>query len=167
MPRRVFYSFDYESDAWRASMIRNIGIIKSSQPASDNTWETMKRGGDSAIRRWIDEQLHGRSCTIVLIGSNTAHRRWVKYEIEESWERGKGLLGICIHKLLDQNQEEADPGPNPFDAILLPDGKPLSFRVHTYEPPGATSKEVYTHISKNLADWIEMAIAARKTANTR
>ena len=28
--------------------------------------------------------MYGRSCTIVLIGSETAGRKWIKYEIEKS-----------------------------------------------------------------------------------
>ena len=88
MTRRVFFSFHYQRDAWRASQVRNIGVIEGNASATDNKWEEVKRGGDAAIRRWIDEQLTGRSCTIVLVGAETADRQWVKYEIEKSWNDG-------------------------------------------------------------------------------
>lgn len=83
MARQVFYSFHYDNDNWRASQVRNIGVIEGNRPAPDNDWETIKKGGDAAIQNWINNQLRYRSCTIVLIGSNTAGRKWINYEIEK------------------------------------------------------------------------------------
>jgi hypothetical protein len=162
MARRVFYSFDYESDCWRASMVRNIGVVEGNQPAMDNTWESVKRGDEAAIMRWIDDELNRRSCTIVLIGAETANSRWVNYEIEKSLSSGKGIFGIRIHRLLDQNQQESVAGPDPFATLTLPDGRPLSAIIPTYDPPGASSKEVYAYISEHLEQWIEDAIASRQ-----
>lgn len=28
MPRKIFYSFHYQRDSWRASKIRNIGVVE-------------------------------------------------------------------------------------------------------------------------------------------
>jgi hypothetical protein len=162
MARRVFYSFDYESDCWRASMVRNIGVVEGNQAARDNGWESVHRGDAEAIMRWIDDELNGRSCTIVLIGAHTANSRWVNYEIAQSLDSGKGIFGIRIHRLLDQNQQESVAGPDPFKSLTLPDGRPLSAIVPTYDPPGADSKEVYAHISEHLEQWIEAAIANRQ-----
>lgn len=161
MARRVFYSFDYERDSWRAAIVRNIGVVKGKQPAIDNAWETVYKSEDSAIRQWINDQLSGRSCTVVLIGAETANSRWVLYEIEKSLASRKGLLGIRIHRLLDQNQQESIAGPNPFDGLSMPDGRLVTDAVHTYDPPGETSKEVYAHISENLESWVETAITQR------
>ena len=72
MARRAFFSFHFDADNWRASQVRNIGAIEGNSPASDNDWEAVKKGGNPAIQRWIDDQLAGRGCTIVLIGSATA-----------------------------------------------------------------------------------------------
>ena len=94
MARRAFYSFQYKPDNWRASQVRNMGVVDGNKPATDNDWEKVIKGGDKAIKKWIDGQLNGRSCTIVLIGKSTAGRKWIKYEIEESWNNGKGVLGI-------------------------------------------------------------------------
>jgi len=160
MPRRVFYSFHYAPDCWRASQVRNIGAIDSNQPASDNDWEAITRGGDVAIQRWIDGQLTGRSCTVVLIGANTAGRKWIGYEIKRSWELGKGLLGIHIHNLLDRNRYRSVKGTNPFASFSL-GSQPLASIVHTYDPPGADSTAVYSHIRNNLAAWIDLAVAIR------
>src|SRR5712692_8300443 len=102
MPRRAFHSFHYIPDNWRASQIRNMGVIEGNRPASDNEWEQIKKGGDAAIQRWIDGQLSGKSIAIVLIGSNTAGRKWIKYEIKKAWGDSKGVLGIYVHKLKDK-----------------------------------------------------------------
>lgn len=162
MVRRAFFSFHYQRDAWRASQVRNIGVVEGNPSASDNKWEEVKRGGDAAIRRWIDEQLTGRSCTIVLVGAETASRQWIKYEIEKSWNDGnKGLFGIRIHRLLDQNQQATIAGNNPFDQFTLKDGRKLSAAVKLYDPPFTASGDVYAHISQNIGQWIETAIASR------
>ncbi|HSH87201.1 MAG TPA: TIR domain-containing protein [Methylophilus sp.] len=161
MARRVFYSFDYQRDSWRASMVRNIGMVLGNQAAIDNAWEEVYKSEDSAIRRWIKKQLNGRSCTIVLIGAETARSKWVRYEIEQTLLSGKGLLGIRIHKLLDQKQQEDMAGPDPFEGLSMPDGRLVTDVIHTYDPPGETSKEVYAHISEHIESWIEIAIAER------
>ena len=102
MARKVFFSFHYEPDNWRASQVRNIGAIEGNQPVADNGWESVKRGGDAAIQRWIDDELNGRGCTVVLIGEKTARRKWIDYEITKSWNDKKGVVGIHIHNLKDR-----------------------------------------------------------------
>ena len=57
-----------------------FGVIEGNRPATDNDWEVVKRGGDTAIARWIRDQMKGKSCTIVLVGTNTAGRKWINYE---------------------------------------------------------------------------------------
>ncbi len=161
MARRVFYSFHYKPDNWRASKIRNIGAIEGNRPASDNDWETVTGGGNTAIEKWIKNQMYGRSCTVVLIGRNTAGRKWIEYEIVESWNRGMGVLGIHIHNITNRAGEQSFKGGNPFSAISLGE-KPLSSIVKTYDPPYSTSSFVYKHIADNIADWIEIAIEIRK-----
>ena len=52
---------------------------------------------------------------IVLIGSQTANRKWVNYEIGKAWDDKKGLLGIYIHRLLNQDSTvSTQKGKNPF-----------------------------------------------------
>lgn len=162
MARKVFYSFYYKEDNWRASQVRNMGVIEGNQPVSDNDWEQIKKGGDEAIKKWINEQLNGRSCTIVLIGANTAGRKWIKYEIEKSFNDGKGLLGIYIHNLKDKNGNQSTKGENPFDYFTMQrDNSKLSSIVRAYDPPYLNSTDVYDYIKKNLASWVEEAISIR------
>lgn len=162
MARKIFYSFHFANDAWRTSQVRNIGVVEGNQPASDNKWEEVKKGGDNAIQTWIDEQLKGRTCTVLLVGTETARRKWIDYEIEKSWNDGKGVLGIHIHNLKDSSQQQSIKGENPFAHFTMKrDSTPLSSIVKTYDPPYSDSKDVYKHISDHLSDWIEEAIRIR------
>jgi hypothetical protein len=161
LPRRAFYSFHYGADSWRAGKVRNMGVVEGLEPISDNDWETVKRGGDRAIRNWIDRQLKGRSCTIVLIGEHTAGRPWINYEIEKSWSMGKGLLGIRINRLTDQDNCKSWKGANPFRCVRV-GGRKLSRIVKVHTPNGIRSKTVYGNIRGSIAGWVEDAIAAGK-----
>jgi hypothetical protein len=162
MTRKVFYSFHYIPDNWRASQVRNIGAIEGNKPAKDNDWETVTKGGEKAIEEWIDGQMTGRSCVIVLIGSDTAKRKWINYEIKKAWGSGKGLLGVHIHGLKDSDSKTSTKGANPFDSFTLDNGpKKLSSLVKTYDPPGSDSSACYKHIKDNLEKWIEEAIKIR------
>lgn len=162
MARQVFYSFHYKPDSTRASEVRNMGVVEGNKSASDNDWEAITGKGDDAIRNWIDGQLKGRSCTIVLIGEKTAGRKWIKYEIKTSWNEPKGVLGIYIHNLKDLSGNQANKGRNPFDDFTMNgDNKKLSSIVKAYNPPYTNSKQVYKYISDNLWDWIEEAIQIR------
>lgn len=160
MARRAFYSFHYKPDNWRASQVRNMGAVEGNKPASDNDWETVKRGGDAAIKKWIKGQLSGKSVAVVLIGEKTAGRKWIKYEIKTAWESGKGVLGIYVHNLKDSSGVQASKGGNPFEAFTV-GGISLAKIVKGYDPPYSTSTSVYDHIKDNLADWIEKAIEIR------
>lgn len=162
MARRCFYSFHYQPDNWRASQVRNIGLIDGNRPAPDNDWETVTRAGDAAIRNWIGSQLKGRTCTIVLVGSNTANRKWINYEISESWNKGMGVVGIRIHGLLDRNQNVSAAGGNPFENVTFTNsGKALSSIVKCYNPAGQSSRERYAWISAHIENAVSEAINIR------
>lgn len=161
MARKVFYSFHYLPDAWRTSQVRNIGVVEGNKPASDNDWETVKKSGDAAIKKWIDDQLDGRSCTVVLIGKDTANRKWINYEIDKSWKDGKGVLGIYIHNLKDSSGSQSSKGNNPFDYLTTATGTKLSTIVKAYDTGYTTSTYVYDDIASNLSSWIEEAIKIR------
>lgn len=159
--RRVFYSFHFGNDAWRAAQVRNIGVVDGNEPVSHNAWEEVKRGGDAAIKRWIAEQLKGRTCTVVLVGAETATRPWVRHEIVESWNSDIAVFGVRIHKLLNSDGRPGLAGGNPFEHISLKSGGLLSTRVPLYDPVGADSRAVYATIKGNLSGWIEKAISSR------
>ena len=160
MKHRVFYSFHYELDYWRAGNVRNIGVVEGNSPAFDNDWEEITKGGESAIKNWIDRQMHGRSCVVVLVGTNTAGRKWIDYEIRKAWSDGKGVVGIHVHGLKDRDGQVSKPGKNPFDHLVI-GAKRFSSIVKCYNPSGSTSQDRYAWIKKHLGDAIEEAIQIR------
>lgn len=137
-----------------------MGVIEGNRPASDNDWEDVKKGGDKAIQNWIDTQIKGKSVAIILIGENTAGRKWINYEIEKSWNDGKGVFGIYVHNLKDLAGNQSSKGTNPFEAYILNDVS-MAKIVKSYNPPFSSSKSVYNHIKENLSNWIEEAIEIR------
>lgn len=156
--RQVFFSFEYQKDVWRVSQVRNMGKVSDSSTFSDNDWEEVKSRSDSEIRSWIDTQMAMRSCLVVLIGETTSTRKWVKYEIEKAYELNKGIVGIYIHKLKDQNGEQSSKGSNPFYSIYTNDGERLSKYIECFDSSYQTSEYVYDDISGNISDLIENAL---------
>jgi hypothetical protein len=53
----------------------------------------------------------------VLIGTQTAFRPWVRYELVRSFYRGNGLLGVYVDGIKNFAQVAASRGPNPFDHL--------------------------------------------------
>lgn len=162
MARRSFFSFHYKPDASRAAQVRNMGVVDGNKPVSDNDWETVTKGGDAKIKKWIADQLYGRSCTVVLVGSNTAGRKWINYEIVKSWDERMGVVGIHIHGLKNLDGKVSSKGRNPFANITHGEsGKKLSSIVKCYTPAGSNSKERYAWIKKHLSNAVEEAIKIR------
>lgn len=163
MARSCFYSFHYKPDNWRVATVRNIGSIEGNKPASDNDWESVASAGETAIKNWIANQMKGRSCTVVLVGTNTADRKWINHEIIQSWDKGMGVVGIRIHGLKNSLGEVSAMGKNPFDSIGYGNtGKKLSSIVKCYNPTGSSSSERYDWIKQHLANVVEEAIKIRK-----
>lgn len=160
MSKRIFTSFHYIPDNWRASQIRSMGKIEGSSVATTNKWEEVTNGGNKAIQKWIDDNMGGKSCVVVFVGKNTAGRKWISYEIKKAWEDGRGVFGIYVHNLKDSDSEQTDKGSNPFDEFTIGEEK-LSSVVKCYDPPYSTSTYVYNHIKENIEDWIEEAIKIR------
>lgn len=157
MARKTFFSFHYERDAWRAGQVRNSNVIASEDEygfIDGVDWESIKRQGDDAIKRWIKDQLKNTSVTAVLIGKETVDREWVRYEIVESWNRGNGLVGIWIHDILDQDSKTDAQGQNPFELFTLPNGTRLSAVCKTYDWMSDNGRA-------NFGKWLEEAVEIR------
>jgi len=157
MARRVFFSFHYERDVWRASQVRNSWVTKEDREAAGfwdaAEWEEVKKKGDAAIKEWIDEQLKGTSVTAVLIGAETSTRKYVSYEIEQSFNKGNGLLGVYIHNLKDENGNTDYKGSNPFDSWYVERNGRRVYFSEIY----STYDWVYDNGYENFADWVEKA----------
>ncbi|HEY6881430.1 MAG TPA: TIR domain-containing protein [Polyangiales bacterium] len=158
MSRHVFYSLHYEKDRARADLVRKLSGLVPNLEAKPTEWAALQRTGDFAIKRWFEQQARGRSCTIVLIGAETASRKWVRYEIERSWQLGLGVLGVYIHRLKDERGQQATQGEDPFLAAGLGAHAAL---IRSYDPPEQDSKLAYRYIADHLEKWVELAVATR------
>jgi hypothetical protein len=154
----VFYSFHYDNDVFRVQQVRNMGVVDGNTPVSPNEWEQLKRKGGAAVEAWIDESLKYKRCVIVLIGSETASRYWVRHEIKRAWELKKGLFGIYIHNLKCPRTGTCSKGANPFGAWNV-SNQSMANLVTCYDP---NTWDAYGEISRNLATWVSQAIEAAK-----
>ncbi|MET0344114.1 MAG: TIR domain-containing protein [Polyangiales bacterium] len=155
MSRHVFYSLHYDADRTRVDLVRGLAGLVANLEAKPSDWATLKRSGDFAIKRWFEQQIRGRSCTIVLIGAETKTRPWVQHEIARSWALKLGVLGVHVHALKDAKGQQTTKGESPFEPALAP-------LVQVYDPPETDSKLAYRYIADNLAKWVEKAVAARQ-----
>lgn len=158
MARRVFFSFHYEGDIWRASQVRNSWVTKPHRQAAGfwdaAAWEAVRRRGGQAVRRWINAQLQGTSVTVVLIGQETARRRYVLYEIARSYHRGNGILGVYVHRCANAEGYTCNRGSNPFNEVYYVDNRGRRVYFSSLYP---TYDWVTDDGYSNLTDWIEDA----------
>lgn len=161
MARQVFFSFHYAGDLWRANVVRNSDTVTKAETEvgrfDHSLWEEAKASGDSAIKALIDEGLKGASVTIALIGSETYTRKWCLYELAESHNVGKGLLGIRIHKIKNQAQQESTKGPDPFAYLESADPQGTrSTLAGVYPVYDWVTDDGYNNVDR----WIETAAKA-------
>jgi len=165
MARRVFFSFHHQLDSWRVGQVRNSLLL---QKGETNTfmdaaaWEAVRRKGEAAVKAWIDRELKGTSVTVVLIGQETANRPYVKYEIEKSFKRKNGLLGIHIHGIRNSNKRACRKGGNPLDDFSGKADHPFwGIFGHKSEQPYSNIFQTFDWVQddgrRNMVDWIEEA----------
>ena len=157
MARRVFFSFHYGADVWRASQIRNSWLTKPDREAAGfwdaAAWEQVKRQGKEAIEWWIDRELQNTSVTAVLIGTETAYREYVQYEIKQSYSRGNGMLGVYIDLCRDKTGLTCVRGANPFSQFYID-----TQQGHTYLSDLYPTYDWVNHVGyNNFAAWVETA----------
>jgi hypothetical protein len=157
MARKAFFSFYYKKDVVRANQVRNSWVTKDDKEAAGFTdaaaFEEVEKGGDAAIKKWINDQLSGTSVTVVLIGSETNQRDYVKYELQKSYEKGNGMLGIYIHQCKDLSGKTDTKGSNHFGEIGKDaNGNAVYFSV-AYPCYDWVDDDGYT----NMGKWIETA----------
>lgn len=141
MARRTFFSFDYRQ-VWKVNQIRNAPNIIGTAAAGfqdASLWEEAKKKGAREIMKLIDKGLENTSVTVVCVTRGTVGRRYIKYEIAKSLERGNGLVAVQIHHLKDQQRNTEAPGEIP------PQIEANGFKAYKYTKGDA------------LAGWIEQA----------
>jgi len=144
--RRVYFSFHYEADVWRANQVRNSWVTKPDRESAGfydaAEFEEVKRQGDAAIERWIDRNLDGTSVTTVLVGKDTSNRRWVNYEILRILEKVNAIIFVKVHDLKDQNGQTCQEGSIDFDAVDV-----LKHPVYNWVKDGGY---------ENFGDWVQV-----------
>jgi hypothetical protein len=116
MARRVYFAFHFENDIWRVNQVRNSNVVAGPDLAGffdHSEYEEAKKKGEEEIKRLIRAKLNNTTVTVVLIGTETANRPYVKYEIAQSIARKNGLLGVYIHHLKNQAGQTSPRGPEP------------------------------------------------------
>jgi hypothetical protein len=136
--RRTFFSFHYKPDVTRAWVVRNSWVTKLAQGERDDAgffdssvFEAAQRESDEVLKRFLREGLKNTTVTCVLVGSETALRRWVRYEIFQSFMRGNGLLAVRVHSIPGFNKLPSPAGSNPFDSVAFAvDGDQIRFKEY-------------------------------------
>lgn len=152
-PRKVFFSFHYKPDVHRAWVVRNSWVTKEDRTDAgffdSSVFEAKQRESKDALKNFLRDGMKGTSVTCVLIGSETAVRPWVRYELVRAFERGNGLFGIRIHNIKNLQKVTATSGPNPFEHLAYRvDGE----RVYWQERNGENWSS-YTEVpSMSLSD---------------
>ena len=124
MARRVFFSFHYQDVIdFRANVVRQHWVTKLNRDQAGffdaSVWEKAQRDSELALKRLINGAIKGTSRTAVLIGSETARRRWVRYEIFRSVWAGSVVVGVHINGIKGRNQRTKASGASPFDVLGL------------------------------------------------
>jgi MTH538 TIR-like domain (DUF1863) len=150
MARRVFFSFHYDDvKTFRANVVRKHDMLKTREEAGffdASIWEDAKRHGDASVKRLINNSLQNTSVTCVLIGTETWRRRWVRYEILKSYERGNKIFGVRINSVRDKDKKTLKAGRNPFSYLGFTISK-SGFTRTFYEREGP-EWEVYQDLPK-------------------
>lgn len=151
MAKSVFFSFHYDRDVHRVQLVRNINALDAQPVLNAQEWETVRQGGETAIKNWINKQMAYKKAVIVLIGRQTADRPWVTYEIEKAWADKKPLLGIRIHGLSSLGTVDS-AGPSPFDQASV--GTVPVFDPTVIDWAGKIdSKATYNTLRNRIESW--------------
>lgn len=141
MGRSIYFAFDYEDvESFRANVVRKSSVMGKSKFKDSSIWEKFKETSPKKIKARIDNALNGTSVTCVLVGTRTYSRRYVRYEIVNSFSERKGLLAVGINWIKDKNgNTKLLPGNNPFEYLKLSISEDGSF-IQFYEYDGGWIK---------------------------
>lgn len=97
-----------------------------------SVFEATKRTGDENLKRFLRDGLKNTSVTCVLVGSETSLRRWVRYELLQSFICGNGILAVQIHQIANLEKKTCTAGGNPLKCIAFTvDGDRVKFKEYT------------------------------------
>lgn len=144
MPHPTFFSWHHELDHLRSSVVCSTPHLEDAHKTwiSAPAWQMVTPAGEAATEALILSGLKHTAVTAVLIGPETAGRRWVQHEIDSSLKRGNGLFGIYLHNIEDEFGNTVPKGANPL-------------------PPGCPTYDwVLEDGFSNLSHWVDAAYFA-------
>ncbi|WP_223654395.1 TIR domain-containing protein [Hymenobacter psoromatis] len=156
MARRVFFSFHYKRDSHRVAQIHECNTIsdhfEKTPFLKGSEWESIERQGDKAIQNWIDNQMKGCGVVVVLVGLETANRRWVKYEVAKAHQEDRGIVCINMAGMKNLLSQTDSAGPSPLQTVVDSNGRSLASlgKYKTYSWLGDLGRN-------NVDKWIEEA----------
>ncbi|MDA0823604.1 MAG: TIR domain-containing protein [Proteobacteria bacterium] len=136
----LFLAYNDECDSARANHVRKQ-LLSSGRYQVDGyspftTWSKTHSGPSvEQIENAIQDGLARSIATLVLIGSDSAANRWIRYAIEQSYTAKKPMLGLYINDLADERGKNCIADVNPLERFaVLEQGKKiyLSERYDSY-----------------------------------
>lgn len=93
--KHVFISFSYE-DVNEVNLLRGQAKNENNDLLFDDysVKEAFNSENSDYIKSQIREKIDRVSVTVVYLSPNSAKSDWVNWEIEESFKRGKGVIGV-------------------------------------------------------------------------
>jgi hypothetical protein len=97
---------------------------------------------DYVRQRIADNYVTGSSCTIVLVGKDTAGRKYVDWEIDATLDKGHGLIGVCLPTAPRTAENKIIVPPRLHDNIESGFAQWLSWQEFT-----ANSEQLQRHVA--------------------
>lgn len=128
--RRVYFSFQYQSDLARVNRIRkvpNVITYSAAGFADQALWQKARRRGDGAVRQMIESAIENTTVTVICIGQQmTSNDKFVDHEIERTIAHGNGIVGLHLPNLRDEDGNAIENAPPPARIATL------GYRVYPY-----------------------------------
>jgi hypothetical protein len=161
--RRVFFSFNYEKDSFRAKQAYESWMSRLDRDAGgyveEAVWEELKNQGEKAIKDWINKEMQETTVTIVLIGAETDKDPYVDFAIQKTFQRKQGLVGVYVHNMKDHQENKGSLGQNPLDKYYIKKGEERVYLSKIYPTYEWINDSGYT----NLEEWVEQAAKIART----
>ncbi len=118
--RKAYFAFHF-GDVMRVNNVRQAWKIDHPDAPltrsfyDSSLWEKRQLEGPESLRKLIRDGVEYTSAVCVLVGSDTWHRRWVRYEIARAVIDDRGLLAVHLNNIEHHQRHQRDPlGPNPL-----------------------------------------------------
>jgi hypothetical protein len=157
MAIKVFFTFHYEQELWRARIIRQAWIDQGGQALGfwdEAAWQRAR--SSERHLALIDQAVHDAEVTAVLITRGTSDQGYIQYAVCKSHQTGKGLLAIYMHNIPDAQGTKALIGDTHFGEIERDANGNRVFFWQRYP----TYRWVIEDGPQNLRPWIDHADAA-------